>query len=142
MARTVTTHGPHPIDVHVGRQLVQKRHELGRKQTDLAQALGLAFQQVQKYERGANRISASKLWDAATFLGVDINYFFEGLGSEAPARRVAGGEVEPTPVPTRQSVEIGQLSRELSTRQQKLALGLMLEMWGSGGGKSPESGND
>lgn len=115
---------------------------MGHNQSDLAQALGLAFQQIQKYESGANRISASKLWDVATFLGVDIDYFFEPLGSEAPARRVAGGEAESTPAPTRQSVEIGQLSRELSTQQQKLALGLMLERSESGGGKSPESGND
>jgi transcriptional regulator with XRE-family HTH domain len=61
--------GPHPVDLHVGREIAARRKALGRSQTDLAKALGLTFQQVQKYEKGLNRVSASKLAATAEFLG-------------------------------------------------------------------------
>ena len=62
MARE-NTPTPHPIDVHVGLRVRGRRHELGMSQSTLADALGVSFQQVQKYERGANRVSASMLWE-------------------------------------------------------------------------------
>ena len=67
------------IDCNVGRQLRFRRVELGFSQTVVADALGIKFQQIQKYEKGTNRVSASRLWDLADFLKVDIGYFFEGL---------------------------------------------------------------
>src|SRR6202789_2014842 len=70
---------PNPIDVHVGLQVRLRRKELKISQERLADALGLTFQQVQKYERGANRISASKLYEIARALQVPIGWFFEGL---------------------------------------------------------------
>jgi transcriptional regulator with XRE-family HTH domain len=70
---------PNPIDVHVGLQVRLRRKELKISQERLAEALGLTFQQVQKYERGANRISASKLYEIARALQVPIGWFFEGL---------------------------------------------------------------
>lgn len=70
---------PHPVDVHVGARIRLRRNLLGLSQGDLAAALGLTFQQVQKYERGANRISASMLYAAAHFLKSPIAAFFEGL---------------------------------------------------------------
>jgi transcriptional regulator with XRE-family HTH domain len=70
---------PNPIDVHVGLQVRLRRKELKISQEKLADALGLTFQQVQKYERGANRISASKLYEIARALHVPIGWFFEGL---------------------------------------------------------------
>ena len=73
------TIGPNPIDVHVGRRVRLRRKELGISQERLAAGLGLTFQQVQKYERGANRISASKLYETSRVLGVAAGYFFEGL---------------------------------------------------------------
>lgn len=72
--------GPHPTDVHVGRRLCEARVAAGLNQTDLGRALGITFQQVQKYEKGANRVSASKLADAARFLKLPIAWFFDGLG--------------------------------------------------------------
>ena len=66
-----------PVDVHVGGRIAPRRRSLGLSQSDLGQALGLTFQQIQKYERGANRVSASRLWKAAGFLGVSVSYFFE-----------------------------------------------------------------
>ncbi len=105
MARTAADNGPHPVDLHVGRRVAEKRISLGFSQTDLAQALGLSFQQVQKYERGANRISASKLWDVAQFLSVEIVYFFAGLTND-PKDPLNGPQGLDHP-PTRQSLVPG-----------------------------------
>jgi transcriptional regulator with XRE-family HTH domain len=72
--------GPNAVDVHVGLRIRQRRRLLGVSQEQLAAALGLTFQQVQKYERGTNRVTASRLYDAARILDVPISYFFDGLG--------------------------------------------------------------
>ena len=68
-----------PIDVHVGARLRGRRKELGLSQSDAGRSLGCTFQQIQKYERGANRISASALWKLAGLLEVEVGYFFGGL---------------------------------------------------------------
>ncbi|MGH7018346.1 MAG: helix-turn-helix domain-containing protein, partial [Brevundimonas sp.] len=103
-------------------------------QSDLGRALGLTFQQIQKYEKGANRVSASKLWDMARFFKVDIGYFFEGLTTPAPGVAEGEGEVFVHDFPTtRQSMEIGRLAPQLSVRQQKLVLDMMREMAGQEG---------
>jgi transcriptional regulator with XRE-family HTH domain len=74
---------PNPIDIHVGRRIRIRRLLLGMNQESLASALGLTFQQVQKYEAGANRVSASRLSTVAEILGVAIGYFFGDLPGEA-----------------------------------------------------------
>ena len=74
---------PNPIDLHVGARVRMRRKFLGLSQEALAETLQLTFQQVQKYERGANRISASKLYDIARTLKVPIQYLFDGLGDAA-----------------------------------------------------------
>lgn len=71
--------GPHPVDKHVGLRIRMRRKEMGVSQERLAEALGITFQQVQKYERGANRVSASKLWEIAGALRTPIGYFYDGL---------------------------------------------------------------
>lgn len=71
--------GPHPIDIHVGHRLRLRRTMLGMSQEKLAAGLGLTFQQVQKYERGLNRIVASRLYRMGQVLDVPVSYFFEGL---------------------------------------------------------------
>jgi transcriptional regulator with XRE-family HTH domain len=71
---------PNPIDRHVGLRIRLRRKELGVSQEKLAEAIGLTFQQVQKYERAANRVSASKLWEVARALSTNVGYFYEGLG--------------------------------------------------------------
>lgn len=76
--------GPNPIDRHVGLRIRLRRKELGISQEKLAESIGLTFQQVQKYERAANRVSASKLWEVARALNTNIAYFYEGLGLEGP----------------------------------------------------------
>lgn len=77
---------PNPIDLHVGARIRTRRKILGVSQEKLAEALGLTFQQVQKYERGANRVSASKLYEIAAALQTQIAYFFEGLADPALSR--------------------------------------------------------
>lgn len=69
--------GPKAMDVHVGNRLRMRRSIIGWSQEKLADAVGLTFQQVQKYERGANRVSASRLYDFSRILDVEISYFFE-----------------------------------------------------------------
>lgn len=67
----------HPVDIHVGKHMRQRRTLLGMSQTSLAAAVGLTFQQVQKYERGSNRMGSSRLFEFATILDVPVKYFFE-----------------------------------------------------------------
>ncbi|GGH29761.1 transcriptional regulator, XRE family [Cribrihabitans marinus] len=69
----------HPVDVHVGKRVRHRRWLIGMTQQQLAEQVGIKFQQIQKYETGANRISASRLWDIAEALEVSVSFFFEGL---------------------------------------------------------------
>lgn len=78
----------HPVDVHVGKRIRHRRWMVGMTQQQLADSVGIKFQQIQKYETGMNRVSASRLWDIARTLGVSIGFFFEGLGSEAAETNV------------------------------------------------------
>ncbi len=78
---------PNPIDVHVGQQIKQRRSALGISQEQLATALGISFQQVQKYERGLNRVGASRLHDLTRALDVPIGYFFEDAPGSAMSSR-------------------------------------------------------
>lgn len=78
--RNAALEGPDPIDIHVGQQIRFYRTLRGISQERLAQGLGVSFQQVQKYERGTNRISASMLFRSAQVLGVAVAKFFDGLG--------------------------------------------------------------
>ncbi len=72
----------HFVDSHVGRKIRQRRWLLGLTQQQLGERLGVRFQQVQKYETGANRVSASRLWEIASHMGVPVSYFYEGLTHE------------------------------------------------------------
>ena len=84
------TKRPNPIDVHVGGRVKMRRMLVGMSQEKLGEQLGLTFQQVQKYEKGSNRIGASRLWDLARILEVPVHYFFDGLdGNHAPAEGFA-----------------------------------------------------
>ncbi|WP_333830046.1 helix-turn-helix domain-containing protein [Pararhodobacter sp.] len=75
----------HPVDVHVGKRIRHRRWMVGMTQQQLADSVGIKFQQIQKYETGMNRVSASRLWDIARTLGVAIGFFFEGLDKEEGA---------------------------------------------------------
>ena len=77
---------PNPVDQHVGSRVRMRRVLLGMSQEKLAESLGLTFQQVQKYEKGTNRIGASRLQEISNTLQVAPSFFFEGLNSHAPAQ--------------------------------------------------------
>ena len=80
------------IDLHVGKRLRRRRRLLGLTQQQLAESIGIRFQQIQKYECGANRVTASRLYELAVALNVPVNYFFEGLQQVAtPAAPGAPG---------------------------------------------------
>src|ERR1700728_1426467 len=102
---------PSPIDVHVGSRVRLRRTLLGMSQEKLGDALGLTFQQVQKYERGANRIGASRLYDLSRVLDVPVSYFFDEFGDQ-PALAGAGlGEeaaesYQPNPMMKRETLEL------------------------------------
>ena len=72
----------HPVDVHVGKRIRHRRWLVGMTQQQLAEKVGIKFQQIQKYETGANRVSASRLWDIADALEVPVSFFFEGIESD------------------------------------------------------------
>ncbi|MCR9111046.1 helix-turn-helix transcriptional regulator [Marivita sp. XM-24bin2] len=69
----------HPVDVHVGKRVRHRRWLVGMTQQQLAEKVGIKFQQIQKYETGANRVSASRLWDIADALDVPVAFFFKGI---------------------------------------------------------------
>ncbi|HEU5047012.1 MAG TPA: helix-turn-helix transcriptional regulator [Rickettsiales bacterium] len=81
---------PHPVDVHVGKQLRMRRVILGLSQETIGKAIGVTFQQVQKYERGINRMGASRLYEFAKYLTTPVSYFFEGL--DIPQQAAGGAE--------------------------------------------------
>lgn len=86
--------GAHPVDVHVGKRLRMRRKMLGMSQEDLGRPVGVTFQQIQKYERGTNRVGSSRLYDFAKILNVSVGYFFEGFtGETAKEDRVSAADI-------------------------------------------------
>lgn len=122
------------VDTHVGERVRMRRKLLGVSQDQLADNLGLTFQQVQKYERGANRISASKLFRIAEILNVDVAYFFDGLpdpiegtGTDGTTLRVQ--EVMQTFLQTSEGVELAEIfPRIASGRVRRQILDLVRTM--------------
>lgn len=84
------TKGPHPVDIHVGSRLKLRRTLLGKTQGELGKAVGLTFQQIQKYERGSNRMGSSRLYQFAEFLDVPISFFFDDMPGGVETRVVDG----------------------------------------------------
>jgi transcriptional regulator with XRE-family HTH domain len=107
---------PNPIDVHVGARLRLRRTLLGMSQEKLGEAIGLTFQQVQKYERGANRVGASRLYDLSRVLDVPVSFFFDDINPQTAAAargeqsEGAGegppGRYEPDPMMRRETLEL------------------------------------
>ena len=82
----------HPVDVHVGKRIRHRRWMTGVTQQQLAQSVGIKFQQIQKYETGMNRVSASRLWDIAVALNVPVSFFFEGVSEDRPSHAAGMSE--------------------------------------------------
>jgi len=85
----MSLHNPHPFDVHIGQQLRLRRKLLGMSQSDLAKRVGLTFQQIQKYERGSNCVSARRLYEFAAVLHISPMYFFDEYGQDTLQHRLA-----------------------------------------------------
>ena len=83
----------HPVDVHVGQRVRQRRWMVGMTQQQLGDKVGIKFQQIQKYETGANRISASRMWDIANALEVPVSFFFEGMDGPLPGASESRGDI-------------------------------------------------
>ena len=107
--------GPDPIDVHVGSRIRARRVLLGLSQEKLADGLGITFQQVQKYERGTNRVSASRLYKIASLLDVTVSFFFEDV------EEVAGADGAKAIAPARMP-EASEFPEDLMVRKETLNL--------------------
>ena len=83
----------HPVDADVGKRIRHRRWMVGMTQQQLADRVGIKFQQIQKYETGMNRVSASRLWDIAETLGVNIGFFFEGIDEKREAPTPVEGDI-------------------------------------------------
>lgn len=135
---TETDRKPSPIDLHVGSRVRLRRKMLGVSQERLADALKLTFQQVQKYERGANRVSASKLFEIAGFLDVPVSYFFEGLSGRGTVEGFAESEPEQFMhgfMMTSEGVELATLLPRLKPRHRRRILDLVRTLAEDDGGE-------
>ena len=122
----------HPIDVHVGKRLRQKRTLMGLSQAAIANAIGVTFQQVQKYERGINRMSASRMYDFARAMGVPVAYFFDDYSNDTRMPGMAENAApafEHENTSTRETMEIMRAYYRIkSPAQRKRVLDLMRSM--------------
>jgi transcriptional regulator with XRE-family HTH domain len=96
----------HPVDVHVGKRIRHRRWTLGTTQQQLADRVGIKFQQIQKYETGANRVSASRLWDIATALNVPVSFFFEGMDNQIQPDLAVGPNMPDDILSDREALEL------------------------------------
>jgi transcriptional regulator with XRE-family HTH domain len=123
--RTIVVDGPHPIDVYVGTRIRLQRIMRGLTQSELAERVGISFQSVQKYERGENRVSASRLHEFATALGVSEQFFFDGIDGGL------GMPTEAAPEPSVSALEGKELHRQLAavmSLEDKRLRGLILQL--------------
>ena len=116
---------PNRVDMHVGMRIRLRRRTIGLSQERLAEALGLTFQQVQKYERGVNRVSASKLYEIARILRAPITSFFEGLAEPETLDRAAvkengGADFVYDLVMTQEGLELAALFPKVDRRHRRL----------------------
>lgn len=109
MVKRKNKKGPDPIDLHVGARIRARRVGLRVSQGKVGSAIGVTFQQVQKYENGANRVGASNLYKIAALLGVGVNYFYEGLEGKLGQRGLADSADRgrgPDPLSSREAIEL------------------------------------
>ena len=116
----MTRRDPNYIDVHVGARIRMRRQLINMSQERLGELLGITFQQVQKYEKGSNRISASRLFYSAKTLGVPIQFFFEGLpGLEGSEGLREGGDEFSAALMTPEGVQLAKAFKEASTSTKR-----------------------
>lgn len=148
-ARRQKSDKPNPVDVHVGSRVRLRRTLLGMSQEKLGDALGLTFQQVQKYERGANRVGASRLYDLSRVLDVPVSYFFEEFGdassSSVGANGGAGDPYQANPMMKRETLELVRAYLRIADPQIKRRVFELTKALASaypGDGESSEPASD
>lgn len=126
------TDAPHPVDVYVGNKVKSRRLMLGMSQDDLAKSCGITFQQVQKYERGTNRISISRLAEISRSLKTQLEYFTEGCARMLPGGKLAVKGFSETKqdsfVPEAMSRDVAELIRAYKNIQESKLKKQLLEM--------------
>ena len=105
----------HPVDIHVGQRVRQRRSLLGMTQQELGDSVGIRFQQIQKYETGANRISASRMWDIAAAMEVPVSFFFEGFDDQAPDM----GKVRGDPLTDKEALNLVRTYHAIPKNQRR-----------------------
>ncbi|NUB05829.1 helix-turn-helix domain-containing protein [Azospirillum sp. Vi22] len=136
---------PNPVDIHVGARVRLRRTLLGMSQEKLGEALGVTFQQVQKYERGANRISASRLFDLSRVLDVPVSFFFDDMSEATTAAASVTDEVcassvdtaEPDPMAKRETLELVRAYYRIPDPTVRKRLFEMTKALGNSGGDQP-----
>ncbi|MDB5448543.1 MAG: transcriptional regulator [Phenylobacterium sp.] len=112
------------IDEHLGKRLRRRRRLLGLTQQQLANACGVRFQQIQKYECAANRMSAGRLWQLAQILEVPVNYFYEGFGAPRDGREGGEGETQREVFTRKETRDLIRAYYSLSERPRRRLLDL------------------
>jgi transcriptional regulator with XRE-family HTH domain len=110
----------HPVDIHVGDKLRQRRWMTGMTQQQLGNAVGTKFQQIQKYESGTNRVSASRLWDIAVAMEVPVSFFFEGMNGQVADT----GEAHVSILSEKEAVNLVRVYSAIPTEQRRKLLDL------------------
>lgn len=121
---------PDPVDIHVGSRVRLRRTLLGLSQEKLGEAVGLTFQQIQKYERGANRIGASRLYDLSNILDVPVSYFYEDMPEDVRNREIGSGlqesqeryTTEKDPLTRRETLELVRAYYKVSSARVRKQL--------------------
>ena len=136
--------GISPIDVHVGARLRQRRTLLGMTQTNLGDTIGVSFQQMQKYERGVNRISASRLFALSRVFDVSIEYFFDDMPPEVSAsspatekrgRAKKSPSYEPDPMAIQETMELVRAYYKIKDAEIRKRLHAMTKALGAAASK-------
>ena len=125
-----SSNGPHPIDLHVGRRLRELRLLRGMSQSDLGKCVGVTFQQIQKYERGTNRVSASTLYEFATQLAVSVAFFYDGLSLIKEGEDHSSDLERRSYVSSKEGLHLIDAFRQLPARLRKPVLDLLDSMGG------------
>lgn len=120
---------PNPIDVHVGKRIKMRRVMLNISQTDLGEKSAITFQQVQKYEKGTNRVSASRLAEFSQVLDIPVSFFFEGLASNGAGSRNAAEDLAQQLLSTREGVDLTKAFISINdTSMRRLIVALVEEI--------------
>lgn len=117
-----------PVDVHVGMRLRLRRQVLKMSQERLGNKLGVTFQQIQKYERGSNRVGASRLWKISQVLNVDVGFFFDGLEEEGSISEFAADDQLPIVYDFIKSTDGVALAKAVSQINNKAVRRQVLEL--------------